>query len=784
MTSPAALALTPAEQQRLARVEELARAGAAGVEGLLQGLGDTSWGVRRAVVAALAQIGAPAVGPLCAALRSLRDDEARIAAAVDSLVQMDADVWTEVALLARDADPAVVADAAQILGRRRSARGVPTLAQLATHADDNVAVSAIEALGRIGSPGAVETLISAAQSGNFFRVFPAIDVLGRSGDPRAIAPLAALLNDPMYLREAARALGKTAQAAAVAPLASLLAQPGEATLRVATLALAELHTSHRERYGSDEAPAATLRKASLGPSVVLRLIRSLTNASPEEREATAVILGVTGGEAAAAALSTLLDPPDAPAATAAAAGLERLGRDSDLHVGQALREGDSLRRRVLLPIVARSSIAADVVVCLSDPDPQVRSLACDALARVGAAPHVPAIFPLLADGNARVVQAAVGAIQALGSAETRQLALVAARDADATVRRHALRILGYFGVPEALPIFLDALSDEDPRLADIALTGLAFLEAPQALAVLLEAARSSHERMRRGSVRALGQASTSDARIGACLLEAFHDPDAWVRYYACQSAGKLRLPGATPAIAALLGDAAGQVRLAAVEALSHLGDDAALAALCQLAESEEADLRRAALIGLGLTRRPEGLGHLLGAAQSDDAATRLVAVSALADSGVGERIAALARAARDADENVRAAALGFLSTDPAPEATAVLLDLASSATDPGRLQSLLARPSDGRIAGLTARLVAADEAEANLCCSLLARLRSAPALLALLDALRQGGLFARKGAAVALASLRTPEAAAALEQAAALDPDARVRQICSILSGH
>jgi len=33
---------------------------------------------------------------------------------------------------------------------------------------------------------------------------------------------------------------------------------------VATLALAELHTRHRERYGSDEAPAAVLRTTGAG----------------------------------------------------------------------------------------------------------------------------------------------------------------------------------------------------------------------------------------------------------------------------------------------------------------------------------------------------------------------------------------------------------------------------------------------------------------------------------------------------------------------------------------
>src|SRR5690606_13341610 len=137
-------------------------------------------------VAALASLGDVAVGPLCDLLRMSRDDEARLAATVDALVASIGHVEDAVRPLADDANPAVVADAAQILGRRRSSAEVPTLVRLLGHADDNVAVAAIEALGRIGGRAAIDSLIGAASSGNFFRVFPAIDVLGRSGDPRAV----------------------------------------------------------------------------------------------------------------------------------------------------------------------------------------------------------------------------------------------------------------------------------------------------------------------------------------------------------------------------------------------------------------------------------------------------------------------------------------------------------------------------------------------------------------------------------------------------------------------
>jgi len=783
MRATAQLALTPAEQERSAAVQRHARAGSAGVALLLPMLSDESWAVRRAVVGALAELGRESVGPLCATLRQQRDDEARIAATVDALVQNPGDVLSEVSSLASSPDPAVAADAAQILGRRRDTKAVPILITLVSHADDNVAVAAIEALGRIGGPSAVEALISAVQSGNFFRVFPAIDVLGRSGDPRVIAPLAGLLRNPMYLLEAARALGKTAQAAAVAPLASLLSHPSEATLRVAATALAELLARHRERYGGDEAPADLLRATSAGPGAVARLVRGLSSASVEERQALAVVLGVIGSDAAAAGLRGLLDSGDAAVAQAAAAGLERLGKDSDWHLGEALRQGNNVRRRVLLPMVSRAGVASDVAVCLNDADPEVRRLACEALARTAAADHVPGLFPLLGDASTQVVQAAMAAIQSLGSTTARQLALRAAEDANPAIRRNGLRILGYFGFPEALPIFIAALSESDPRLTELALSGLSYLEAPEALEALLGAARSPQERTRRASARALGQLSRKDPRAVACLLAAFEDGDAWVRYYACQAAGRLGVSDATAAIVELLGDEAGQVRVAAVEALSHFHNDSALAALCRVAEGDDEDLRRAGLIGLGMAKRPEGVSRLLQATRSPDAATRLVAISALAEQDTPERVPTLARAAEDADENVRAAALGFVSADPDPAATGLLLQLQQGSSDPARIVALLARPSPGRVSGLVAALEAADEERTNLCCSLLARLRTPESLLALLQILQHGPVATRKAAAVALASLRTPQALAAVTRSAEQDPDARVRQICSILLG-
>jgi len=159
------------DRERMRRVAELSRGGAGNVLALLEELKGPGWAVRRAVIAALAELGQPAVAPLCQALRLARQDEAVIAGTVDALAASVGEVEAEVLSLASDENPAVICDAVQILGRRASQRAVSLLAQLTRHENDNVALAAVEALGRIGGAEAVEALLVLAESGNFFRAF-------------------------------------------------------------------------------------------------------------------------------------------------------------------------------------------------------------------------------------------------------------------------------------------------------------------------------------------------------------------------------------------------------------------------------------------------------------------------------------------------------------------------------------------------------------------------------------------------------------------------------------
>ena len=550
-------------------------------------------------------------------------------------------------------------------------------------------------------------------------------------------------------------------------------------MRVGALALADLHHRHRERFGNHDAVEQAVNRERGSGAAVRQLTRALSEGDPAERAAICFVLGLFGDVSATPALTPLLDGPR-EVADAAAGALRRLGPKAEDQVLRGIREGDASRRRALLPLVSSAIGARDVAACLADAEPDVRALACEAMARIGVTAMVGAIFPLLGDPNPRVSYAAMAAIQSLGSRETERLALAAARSSDPLVRRAALRILAYFGSPAALDDLLGALSDSDERVRESAIQGLSLMDDPRALDALLSVARGGSERTRAAAMRSLGHCS-GDLRVTSYLLKGLSDPDAWVRYYACQALGRLGFEPGTDALIRLLGDPAGQVRVAAVEALSNLQSEAALEALKRAVRDADSDIQRAALIGLGVAKRPEVLPLLLDVARSSDPATRLVAMSAFAAIRSPEVLEALVRAASDEDDAVREAAVGFIAAIPGAVATRALCDLLRTTAHAEPVLAALSVHVEGRVAGIVEALESADDESASALASALIRLRRPNARAALFEVMHKPHVAARKAAAVALGSLGGNDAWAALKAAADDDPEPEVRQICSLL---
>ncbi len=777
MSRAVTVSLSAEDRARVEHIEHLARAGAQNVEELVAQLDDPSWVVRRAVVSALATVGEPAVQPLVQTLVTRRDREARVAATVDALAASRAPLDARMVDLAKMADPAVICDALQVLGRRRYRDAVPVVASFATHADDNVAVAAIEALGRIGGVETVDALISAVELRHFFRTFPAIDALGRTGDARAVAPLEGLLSDPLYMAEAARALGRTGQESAVAPLAKLLLDRTDVIVRTAAAALAELRERYEARFGESETMTRALAQAVPAPDASARLVDALAGVSATELVAAARVLGWLGDDLAIGRLVDLATMAE-PVGSAASDALRRLGPRATEALLAAIREGDSARRLGLLPIVGYAAGSLDdLVLCLSDDDPGVRVAACEALARLGNPAAVGPLFTLLGDRDGRVSHAASAAIQSLGSLESKRLSLEQARSPDPRTRRAAIRIISYFGYPEGLDVLVAAIGEEDEKIREAAIYGIALIDDPKATAALLAHIGHPVARTRAAVMRALGQTEAAP-EVVAALRAGLRDSDAWVRYYACQALGRLAVDAATPEIIAALHDESGQVRVAAVESLAHLRDLAAHEALAKAARSADPDMRRAALLGLGIAKRGEAIPVLREAASAPEAATRLVAIGALAELDSPEVVPTLAHATGDPDEGVRNAAIGYLSTRPSADATHALLRNLSRPEVRDRVLAALSVAADERIDVVLAMLETADADTAPNLVAALARMRRPSSQAAIGTALNMDNVHARRAAAAALGALGTQEAKDALARSA-MDPDPDVRRIAA-----
>ncbi len=776
------LVLSPEDRARVEEIEELARAGPESAHELLALLDEPSWAVRRAVVSALASLGSAAVPGLVDIVLRRRDNETRLAAAIEALVASRAPVESELMHIARTAkSPLVVCDAINVLGRRRAREALPLFDALSKHEDDNVAVAAIEALGRVGGAETVDALVAAVESRHFFRTFPAIDALGRTGDLRAVEPLTALLDDPLYAPEAARGLGHTGSEAAVAPLAKLLSSTSDALVRTTAVALAELRERYEARFGDTPTIARALPEAISPTKASTRIIAALPGVAPSELVAITRVLAWLGDGASIEQLIELVmhDPPVGPAATDA---LRRVGPRAMPHLLARIRVGDSAWRLRLLPIVGYTREHIEVLIeCLHDPDPEVRVRACEAVSRAGDPVAVTPLFGLLGDSDARVSQAAAAAIQSLGSLETKHLALQQARSADTRTRRAALRIIAYFGYPEGLLVLVDALSEDDEKIREAAILGLPLIDDPRGIAALLDTAKHPSARTRGAVMRALGNTHPSPSVVAA-LRAGLSDEEPWVRYYACQSLGKLRVGEAEAEIAERMDDPSGQVRIAAVEALARLPGERAARALERAARSSDADLKRAALVGLGVARRVSASPILREAAGSDDPATRLVAIGALAELGGPDVVPTLAHAATDPDESVRSAAIGHLATRVDPEATAVLIERLFDPSTRERAIEALAVAADERVEGVLSALETADGEKAPVLVSALTRMRRPSSHAAIATALGFENVHARRAAVEALAAIGTKEARAAVERAAS-DPDPVVRRLATAASG-
>jgi HEAT repeat protein len=451
-------------------------------------------------------------------------------------------------------DPALAAAAARGLGHAGQREARPALEGLLDAPDAEVAEAAAGALGELGDPRAADALAALARDGP--ERLAAASVEGLAALPQApevgVALCEVALRSPVA-SVAARAAREARLRDADCPERPLLARLGRSTpdVRSALAAAAELHLSP-ERLR----PVAE-RITSLVAAPVL---------DPATRAAASTALGRLGWTAAAPVLARRIadlrsDP--APGRRPAAGASPSTPPSADA--------GDSRAEELAAAAVAAARLHAEGAEALAralaaDPRPLLRAAGAEALGALGGG-ALAALVPLLSDAAPAVRLAAARGLGRPGSPGADALARAAAGAGadDPEWQRALARALGATGGPGAV-VALGRLLD-GPAAAEAA-EALERLGAREG-AALVEAHLAHRDgRGRAEAVSAL--AALEGPGAGPKVARELWSERSAVRAAAARVAGRLRYEPASPWLEALRSDYSGEVRRAAVEALSKM----------------------------------------------------------------------------------------------------------------------------------------------------------------------------------------------------------------------
>jgi HEAT repeat protein len=594
---------------------------------------------------------------------------------ISILAQAGWDTTPALGELTRDPDPEVRMYAALTLGERNDPRGTAYLIDMLGDESVNVRYHAVEAIGRLKAPDAVEALVDLAQSADFFLAFPAIDALAAIGDRRVTPALISLLDNDAVAPAAIDALGRLGDAYCVEPLVRLLDNPSAAVEPIAS-AVAAIHERY-EALLNEGQHVADVASRTISAQGVQRLLDSIDSVGGQSLPALAKLLGWIDGAGVEEALTRLMALP--AVRKEAIAALTRTGeRVSNLLIGQ-LDSDDAEVRRAAVVALGRigDSRAVPALLHVLSEEEDLAVPAADSLAKIGDRRAHDALVDLLGHPKAVIRRAVIGAINSLGHPDTGKKAFELLSHPNPLLRESAVRIAGYFGYPECTDKLFQCTSDVEENVRKAAVEHLPYIDDPRVMPLLEHCLRRGAASVRAASAIALGQMDDADA--GRILIDALADEDPWVRYYAVRSLGRLKCEDAVPGLEqALDDDAAGHVRIAAAEALGHIGGSRAVARLISAMESGNPDIVRVASLALASLAVPEALEPLLQTLKSEDAAGKTDAIRALSVAGGKQAVEALEWvAATEEEPRLRKTAVEELARMESPESITALTRMAA-----------------------------------------------------------------------------------------------------------
>ncbi|NSW57439.1 MAG: HEAT repeat domain-containing protein [Armatimonadetes bacterium] len=625
-------------------LEGLRSAGETGLETVRSLLAGPVPSIRAAAATALGLLPDPGAIPMLA--RAAGDlDRAVQAAASASLVAFGAQAVPAVFDVLAGDDPDLRYSAADVLVAIGTA-SVDRLVQGLSETSGEVRAACLRTLVLIGDPRVAPSASEYLHDENEeVRAAAVLAVQKFRYEPALRGLIDGILDETEALREARAAAICSFREAAVPTLVEALAGPDAPLAAFVTDLLVQL------RDVAAEPVAALLDRTSVAARLVA--VRAL---------------GPMRNDIACAALARAVTDDDRQVRYEAARALALIGPSA----GELLMDG------------------------LREPDPLRRSRVCEALAMHGTE-VLDTVASLLTYEDLNVV---LGVLETLG--RSRHLAYVehiasVLDDLREPVRVAACEALGLMGTPQAAEVLIDALYFNDPVVTAAATEALGNMQEVAYELLLPRLVDDS------GSVdeRILSALSASGEAAGPVLRECLGSQFATTRAAAVRGLARVAGSAAIPDLVPLLSDPEAQVRSAAAESLSAMGERAAAAALevlsgdhgpgclaagdvlaatgagllpelLEVLRAGGPDARAGAARALGGIGDEQAVPHLVGRIRDSHAPVRAEAARALGLLHAATAAPHLLSAIDDPDPAVSRAAIDALGRIGAPAADALL----------------------------------------------------------------------------------------------------------------
>ncbi len=401
----------------------------------------------------------------------------------------------------------------------------------------------------------------------------------------------------------------------------------------------------------------------------------------------------------------------------------------------------------------------DLVALLADGEARVRRRAALAIGRVGLAAGVAPLRPVLAsDDDPEVRQMAAFAMGLIGDASAADALQAALADPDPLVHGRAAEALGLLAHQPAADAVAAMMQGhvKAGALAGIAPDDLEYPHPPAVEAVRLGiyalVRLHAYDQLAAVLLDGAGQPISqwwpvayafrriADPRAGPVLLALLQSPGSMTRAFAARGLGIVKEARAVAPLVAIVGNEreVSNVRIEAVRALADLAAPDAVAALSTVIRTPQLDanLRHEALVALGQLAAPATTDLFVDVLTDAWPAMRAAAFTALARTDRDMFLTVLSGIEPDAHWTVRAAvaaALGTLDAERARPRLDIMLKDADQRVIPAVLGALVAAAAADAESVLIARLAAEDPVVRMAAAAGLARLKSRPAVPALVQ---------------------------------------------------